>query len=166
MLQPVVRRTWALRGQTPVHKSWDRHDRISAIAALTISPERQRLGMYFRLHDDNIRAPDAVSFVLHLRRHVGPRIHVIWDRLNVHRSAAPILEEKHGDDITFDWLPAYAPELNPVEQVWSHTKYGELANFIPADIHQLWITLYDLLAAKRKRRALLASFFKHAKLLI
>ncbi len=38
MLQPVVRRTWAPRGETPVHRSWDRHDRLSVISAITVSP--------------------------------------------------------------------------------------------------------------------------------
>ena len=30
-----------------------------------------------------------------------------------------------------EWLPAYAPDLNPVEPAWSHTKYGDLANYVP-----------------------------------
>ena len=34
-------------------------------------------------------------------------------------------------------LPAYAPELNPVEQCWNHTKYADLANFIPDDLDHL-----------------------------
>jgi len=47
---------------------------------------------------------------------------VIWDRLNAHRSAQRQLIVKYGDDICFEFLPAYSPQLNPVEQVWSHTK--------------------------------------------
>ena len=31
-------------------------------------------------------------------------------------------------------LPAYSPDLNPVEAVWSWLKYGRLANFVPAEI--------------------------------
>ncbi|AMV29428.1 hypothetical protein VT84_33850 [Gemmata sp. SH-PL17] len=34
-------------------------------------------------------------------------------------------------------LPPYAPELNPVEQVWSWLKYGQLANFVPDDLVEL-----------------------------
>ena len=30
-----------------------------------------------------------------------------------------------------EWLPAYAPDLNPVEQVWNRCKYTDLANHIP-----------------------------------
>lgn len=50
MLQPVVRRTRAPRGQTPVLDCRDRHDRLSVISDLTMSAERRRLGLYFELH--------------------------------------------------------------------------------------------------------------------
>ena len=45
MLQPTRRRTWALSGHTPIHKVWDRHDRLSVQAAVTLH-RRQRLGVY------------------------------------------------------------------------------------------------------------------------
>ena len=47
MLQPLNRRTWAPRGETPVQYAWDRRDRLSVIGALTLSPVRQRIGFYF-----------------------------------------------------------------------------------------------------------------------
>lgn len=34
-------------------------------------------------------------------------------------------------------LPPYAPELNPIEQLWSHLKYSKLANFAPEDVWEL-----------------------------
>ena len=47
------------------------------------------------------------------------------------------LEKSHAGSVEFEWLPAYASELNPVEARWSHTKYGQLANFVPDDAPQL-----------------------------
>ena len=48
LLAPLVRRTLAPRGQTPLLKTWGGHrERVSAIAALTISPRRRGLGLYF-----------------------------------------------------------------------------------------------------------------------
>ena len=164
MLQPMVRRTWALRGQTPVHKSSARHDRVSAIAAITCSPLRKRLGLYFRLQDDNYRWPAVVSFVRHVRRHVGPKLTIVWDPLNVHRSAYAGLTRSFGDEIKFHWLPSYAPELNPVEGVWSHTKYAELANNLPADVIVLWRDVFRSLTGKRKNATLLAASYHHTGL--
>jgi hypothetical protein len=53
MLQPLVRRTWAPRGQTPVLRSWDRHDRWSVMGALTAAPWALRLNFYFEFYDHN-----------------------------------------------------------------------------------------------------------------
>lgn len=56
MLQPVVRRTWAPTGQTPIQYSWDRRDRLSAISAITVSPVRRRFGIYFHIYSQNIHS--------------------------------------------------------------------------------------------------------------
>jgi transposase len=39
--------------------------------------------------------------------------------------------------IWLERLPAYAPELNPVEYIWSYWKKHELPNFCPKDYQQL-----------------------------
>ncbi|MGL5095830.1 MAG: transposase [Planctomycetia bacterium] len=41
-------------------------------------------------------------------------------------------------------LPAYCPDLNPVEAVWSWLKWGRLANFVADDLEHLndWILEY------------------------
>lgn len=164
MLQPVVRRTWALRGHTPIHKCSARHDRVSGIGAITVSSLRGRVGLYFRLQDANFRWPAVVSFIRMLRRHVGRKLLIVWDRLNVHRSAQRELRRFYGNEIVFHWLPSYAPELNPVEQVWSHTKFADLANNLPQDATELWKDVYGSLTPKRRDQTLLKAFFRHAKL--
>ena len=46
MLCPLVRRTLAPRGQTPKIFVRGRHrEKVSVIAALTLSPKRRRLGL-------------------------------------------------------------------------------------------------------------------------
>jgi hypothetical protein len=113
MLQPVRRRTWAPRGQTPIQYAWDRHDRLSAVSAITFSPKTQRPGVFFRLLDHNLRTPDCVDFLTELHHHVRRKVIVVWDRLNVHRSAARHFETTRPGWFQFEWLPAYAPVLNP-----------------------------------------------------
>ena len=63
MLTPTVRRTLVPRGQTPILETWDRHDRISAVSAGTVSPRRRQLGLHFRLlpDDTNVRGEDTTD---------------------------------------------------------------------------------------------------------
>lgn len=164
MLQPVVRRTWAPKGQTPVHYSWDRRDRLSVISAITVSPIRRRLGLYFDIHDRNINTDAFEAFVRWLRHQIRRGIVLVMDRWSVHRSGARRLQSRFGSKVQVEWLPAYAPDLNPVEQVWSHTKYADLANYIPDDIDALAEAVMHSIEQTGCRQALLRSFFHHAGL--
>jgi transposase len=164
MLQPVCRRTWAPRGETPILRQWDRRDRLSAISALTLAPRRRRLGLYWTLHRHNIRRAEVLRFLRALRRHLPHGFTLIWDRHRPHRAACVTTWLAQRPHIIVEWLPAYAPELNPVEAVWSHTKYGDLANFAPEDLEHLEGTVLDVLTAARGERALLAGFIRAAEL--
>ncbi|UCD51806.1 MAG: transposase [Phycisphaerales bacterium] len=164
MLQPVVRRTWAPRGRTPIQYSWDRRDRISAISAVTVSPQRRRLGLYFALHDHNICTPEVETFVAALLEHLPHGLIAILDRSQPHRSAARRLLKRFPRRLRIEWLPPYAPELNPDEQVWTQTKYTDLANFIPENVTELGQAIEESLQETKTHPPLLRSFFQHANL--
>jgi transposase len=164
MLQPVVRRTWAPKGQTPIQYSWDRHDRLSVIAALTVAPQRRRLGVYFQLHEHNIRFDDVIAFLDLIHRHLRRKFILILDRYNAHRKAVRLLQEADVAWLEVEWLPSYAPDLNPVEMVWNHTKYADLANFIPDDIQHLQDAIITSIDGTRKAHLLKRTFFAHAGL--
>ncbi len=164
MLQPTVRRTWAPRGRTPILKCYDRRDRLSAISAVTVSPKRRRLGLYFDILDHNVKADDFEAFVEQLLRRLRRPIILVIDRYSVHRSAARKLQARYPKRLSVEWLPAYAPELNPDEQVWNHTKYADLSNFIPDDVLHLGQSVAASLRKTRGQQHLLRSFFKHARL--
>ena len=164
MLQPLVRRTWAPKGCTPIQYSWDRHDRLSVISAVTVSPRRRRLGLYFALQHHNIRAPDVEVFVAALFKHLPQGLILVMDRWQVHRSAARRLLQRFPRRLQIEWLPPYAPQLNPDEQVWTQTKYRDLANFLPQDIPDLEQAVQQSLERTKTQQSLLRSFFKHAKL--
>lgn len=166
MLQPIVRRTWAPQGETPIQYSWDRRDRLSAISAITVSPRYRRLGLYFDILDHNIVTDDFEQFVAALLRRLQRPIILIMDRWQVHRSGARRLLRRFRQQVHVEWLPAYAPELNPVEQIWKHTKYDDLANFIPDDMLSLGRAVCHSLRQNRTNQPLLHAFFKHARLKI
>ena len=63
---------------------------------------------------------------------------VIWDGLPGNRSAAVRdFVTAQGRQLTLEWLPGYAPELNPVEHICSYLKERELPNFCPRELWQL-----------------------------
>ena len=65
LMSPLVRRTLAPRGQTPILKTKAAHrEKVSVAAALTISPRRHRLGLYWRtFREDFVNAERAADFL-------------------------------------------------------------------------------------------------------
>jgi transposase len=62
-------------------------------------------------------------------------------------------------------LPAYAPELNPVEYLWGYWKHHELPNFCPKNFAELSDHARHALRRMRARPALVRSFWQQAQLL-
>lgn len=160
------RRTWAPRGQTPVQRAWDRYDRLSVISAVTLSPSRRHISTPFQIHTNNIRTAEVVAFIKALRKSLRRPLIIVLDRWSVHRAAAKQILLSRLKNIDFEWLPAYAPELNPVEPRWSHTKYGDLANFVPDDTPELKRAVHKSLKNQATDHQLKSSFFKTAQLKI
>ena len=166
MLTPTVRRTLAPRGRPPILKSWDRHDRILAISAVTVSPERRRVGLRFHLlpDDRNAHGEDTVAFLKQLRRHIPGPMTILWDKGNIHdRSKVVRAYLAAHPEIVTEPLPSYAPETNPDEGVGGHAKHGWLANFTPEDTAELRAALTEELRRIHRKPKLLAAFIRHAK---
>ena len=169
MLQPLVRRTWAPRGQTPIIRCWDRRDRLSVIGAILVPPsrERHRLSVCFRIHPRNVKTAEALAFLRALDRQIRGPLIVVQDRLNVHKAATKRWlagRRPEAPCVRIEWLPPYAPDLNPAEQLWNHGKGADLANFAPRDAEHLRGEVRRSLIRQRHRPTLLASFFDHAGL--
>lgn len=164
MLQPLVRRTWAPCGCTPVQYSWDRRDRLSVVSALTISPTKRRLRLDFEIFDHNIRTADFEWFIVQLLQRMRRRMVLVLDRWSVHRAAVRLLLDRFPERLEVEWLPPYAPDLNPVESAWSRTKYSDLANYVPDDVHDLGFEVACSLQTTGEQQHLLRSFFRHSKL--
>ncbi len=167
MLTPTARRTYAPRGETPIQKCWGRHGRISVISAVTVSPQRQRLGFYFTLLPDNTgaKAADTIAFLKHLRRQLRHPMTICWDRGRIHDHSREVRDwlSKQRRIVT-QRLPAYAPELNPDEYVWAHTKYARLCNYAAPGLDELRREVGKELESLQKDKGLLRSFIEHAKL--
>lgn len=152
-------RTWAPRGQTPVlqfHFNWKT---LSVMAGITW------WNFYFRLFPGSIKAPQIIEFLTHLMRHLRRPLLVIWDGLPGHRSHdVRDFVRAQGDRLTLEFLPGYAPELNPVEYIWSYLKQHELPNLCPRELWQLSDAARGALRRMRRRPTLVRAFWKQADL--
>jgi transposase len=137
---------------------------LSVIGVVTLSPTRTRVGACFDVQRKNIRAAHVIDFLRRLRRKIRRPLIVVWDRWNVHRSAARCIAAAHWKHIEFEPLPAYAPELNPVEAMWSHAKYAKLANYVPDDADDLNAAVRASLSDQSRNHQLKRSYFKTAQL--
>ncbi len=159
-MAPLVRRTWAPRGQTPVLLQRTRsRDKVSMIATLTVSPRRRRVGLYAALVvNANVNGERLVEFLRALLRHLRGPLMVIWDRLGVHRARAVKVFLSRHSRVHTEFLPPYAPELNPAEGVWGYLKLNPLANYAADGAHDLALTALDHTRRIARRPSLLRSF--------
>jgi transposase len=161
LLAPVVRRTWAPCGQTPIlYQRGRARQKVSIIAALTLSPRRRRPGLYFSLRaNENVTTTWLLPFLRALTRHLRGKFVVVWDRLPGHR-AHVITHYLHRKRRDVALLPPYAPDLNPVEILWAYLKSNPLANFAPPDTPELARVATRHVQRLRRRPELLRSFFE------
>jgi transposase len=68
------------------------------------------------------------------------------------------------DWLQVDDLPAYAPELNPVEELWANLKGGELANRCCQTAEEVITTAQGGMIRVRRDRQLPLSFLRHTGL--
>lgn len=170
-LDPVVRRTWAPRGETPVQYSWTRQGRLSVFTALLVTlhdtEQHPDVGLFFWIRDDHYTGWIIYELLRDDLRYRWQDSILVLDNWAGHKKAARLLEKAFDDTslaLDIAYLPPYAPELNPVEQIWGHTKYGELANYVPADVAALEARVDESIAAKDEKPKLLRSFLKTAAL--
>ena len=153
-------RTWAPKGQTPILQYSFTWKQLSAIAGVSF------WNIYFKLVQGAFRAPEIVAFLKALRRHLKDRkLLIVWDRLQAHRSrlVRDFVDSQVGA-VQLEFLPPYAPELNPVEYLWAHWKHHELANFCPKDFAELSTYARAKLRRTQRRKAIVAAFWRQAEL--
>lgn len=136
LLIPHVSKTWAPRGQTPVIHHRYRRDKISVISGVSVSPKRQRLGLFYQLYFQNIGQEEVCEFLRQLLRHLKGPVIALLDNSRTHYGE-PLQELlRQHSRLRIEHFPSYAPELNPDEGVWSLAK-RDLANGRPDNVEEL-----------------------------
>ncbi|HKB37727.1 MAG TPA: IS630 family transposase [Gemmataceae bacterium] len=166
MLNPLVRRTFAPRGKTPVNRVADPHARISVIGAITVDPRRQRVGLVYNMLGDNanFRGPGIAYFVRTLQAEIGGPLTILWDRITIHSCEQVEQCLRGASGVVAEAFPPYAPKLNPADGIWGYIKYGRLPNCSPSDLDLLRATITAELDRLRQEEEFLRSFIRHTKL--
>jgi transposase len=166
LMAPLVRRTWSPCGQTPTLVQRTRHhQKVSVIAALIVSPRRGRVRLCWRLHPAaNVDAAKVRAFLSQLGRQVRGHVVLIWDRLQAHRAPKIRSFARRHRRFHWEWLPPYAPELNPMEYGWCWLKTNPLANHAPKDAPELARLARGHARRLQRRPNLLWSFIDHCPL--
>jgi hypothetical protein len=162
LMAPLVRSSLAPCGRRPVLRPQAKHrQKVSIAAALCRSPERGHVRMTYEifpeLYVDNYWYTDFLRAKI-LRQLRGPIV-LIHDGGALHRGdwIEGLLEDVHRLEV--HELPPYAPELNPVEQLWNWAKDKELVNFLPTDIDQLTIASQHAMESALHDQHRLQTFF-------
>jgi putative transposase len=170
-LRPPKARTWGRRGQTPeIAVSGKGSGRISIAGLVCVKPgQRSRLIYRIRLHRGrkgerrSFAESDYAALLDAAHQQLGGPIVLIWDNLNTHVSVAMRALIAARDWLHVIRLPAYAPDLNPTEQVWSHLKRS-LGNLAVHGIDHLAAIVKNRLKRIQYRPELTDAFFAHTGL--
>jgi putative transposase len=163
--RPPKGRTWGRRGTTPVVRvSGRRSGRVSVAGLIAMRPgSRTRLCHRLRRHTGrkderrSLSEDDYVALIDGIHRLVKAPIVLVWDRLNTHVSRAmrELIDARTWLSVYI--LPAYAADLNPVEELWAHVKRS-LANLASVALDRLEACVRNRLKRLQYRPAILDGF--------
>ena len=133
-------------------------------AALVATKPGSRPRLVYRTHHGRrgsgrkgFTEADYATLLDAAHQQLGGPIVLVWDNLNTHASKAMAEIVAARSWLTVFRLPPYAPELNPVEPVWSHLKRS-LANLAKRTIAELTALVKARLKRMQYRPGLLAGF--------
>jgi len=131
---------------------------LSTVVGLTTD------GHLFKRHFDHaVGGIDVLIALRHFRRLLPGPLIIVWDRLNAHRDKRVQEWIAADPDLYVEWLPPYAPDLNP-EEGCNNSSKNAVRNAGPESTQELRRLVDRAFNRLRKRPDLLQSFFEHARL--
>ena len=116
----------------------------------------------FHVTAGNYDTDTLIAVVGELRRFLGgEKATLLWDGLPAHRSTAMrawLATQRHW--LVVERLPAYAPELNPTEGLWSSLKAVELANLTSPTLAEAIAQAHKGVERVRRTPRLVYSFLR------
>lgn len=158
-LLPMLVRTYAPVGHTPILRVPLARDHLSAIDGIT--PEGR---LFMQMQEHSYRGEHVVAFLRLLLRKIPGKLLVIWDGSPIHRAntVKAFLAAGAAKRLHLERLPGDAPELNPQEGVWNLLKRRELKNLCCQSLSHLYQELVRAKERLRHRKETLQSCFFQA----
>lgn len=156
-LTPILAKTWAPKGQTPVQNATGKRGGIAAMSAIS---SRGRL--VFRLLEKRINSDDIISFLSQILKHHKRRhVVIVMDKASCHVSKKTKAFIESQRRLHVFYLPSYSPDWNPDEQVWNHLKNQEMKGHqgkVKAEVKR--VALNKLTSMQRRPKMLRGIFFR------
>lgn len=133
---------------------------------ISCSPSATDRQLFLRIFKkSSVNSADVIRFLKELRRHIKGKMILVLDRLPAHRSNK-LMEFFDSQEhwLMIEYLPPYAPELNPVEYVWSSAKLKDWANLYLESIDDVDDHIRKSGRRMRRNQKLLTGFLKASKL--
>jgi transposase len=165
-LLPVLRRTWAPRGHVPTIRHRYNWKRASMAAALCYGSCGGGASLAFHHQPGAYNTDTLIQALDQLRRFLGgQKATLVWDGLPAHRSLAMAAWlRRQRSWLVIEPLPGYAPDLNPVEALWSSLKGVELANLAGDSLQEVIAAAERGIQRIRDTHHLAYSFLRHCGL--
>lgn len=122
--------TWAPKGQTPVIRCSGSWKRLTLAGCIVTDAAGSKPRLFLRSMAGNMDAAGIIRYLKELKRHLGgKKLLLIWDGLPAHRArAVQTYIKSQASWLRVERLPAYAPEVNPIEYLWGAMKKRHLGN--------------------------------------
>lgn len=159
-LIPVLGRTWAPIGKTPIVKVTGKRGGFCISSA--ISPSGR---MVFRIEKKRVNAQTHIDFLSKIiLQHPNRKIIIIEDNAPAHKAKlVKEFEISNKKRMTIFHIPPYSPDLNPDEHVWAYLKAHELVAHQAKDTKELKNITKRKMQKIQASPSLINSFFMQNK---
>jgi transposase len=115
---PILGRTYGLKGKTPVVETSGQRQSINVISAVNAAGE-----FWAATYDGKLDAESFVQFLKDFMKSQKGKVFLVLDGLAIHQAKTVMsyVDSLNGR-LELHALPPYCPDLNPDEFVWSHMK--------------------------------------------
>lgn len=155
-----------MKGRTPIVRSTGSWKNLSLLATIVCAPTGRNPQLFLKSRPGAVNAKIVMRYVKELKKHLrGRKLLLFWDGLPAHRAK---IMQRFLTTQRF-WLravrmPAYAPELNPPEYLWSAMKAKDVGNLRPEGLEVVSRAVRKGYRRIRRQPDLLVGFLKASSL--